>query len=382
MKSQGRWMLLLSVLMTAGCNEGTSGGTAPESEASSIVLTRVFAQIAMSQPVALLQLPGNDEYWYVVEQGGRVLRFANRDDVSSSSVFVDLRDRVQDGGEAGLLGMAFSPCAGESDRVYLSYTRAAAPLTSVISRFISRDGNVTLDPTSEQIMLTVDQPYANHNGGNIAFGPDGYLYIGLGDGGLAGDPHGNAQNTQTLLGALLRIDVCGRDTYGIPADNPFAEGGGRGEIHAWGLRNPWRWSFDRQTGDLWLADVGQNQWEEVNRVVRGGNYGWVLREGRHCYSGDCNRPEFIDPVAEYSHDDGCSITGGYVYRGSRITDLFGLYLYADYCSGKLWAMTTQGGVHQSRLLLDSDLNVSSFGEGNDGEVYVIDHQGGIYRIDK
>jgi glucose/arabinose dehydrogenase len=380
MKIQGWWLLALAVLAPSACGGGESDDAPPGGEIPPLALTRVFAQVAMSQPVAMVQLPDEDGYWYVVEQSGRVLRFANRDD-ASAGMFADIRDRVASGGEAGLLGMAFDPCFADSGGVYLSYTRAGAPLTSVISRFTSRDGGVTLDPASEQVLLTVEQPYSNHNGGNIAFGPDGLLYIGLGDGGSGGDPHGHAQNTQTLLGALLRIDVCGHAGYDIPPDNPFAQGGGRGEIYAYGLRNPWRWSFDRKTGDLWLADVGQGAWEEVDRIVRGGNYGWNLREGAHCYSGDCNQAGLIDPVAEYSHAEGCSITGGYVYRGQRIAALRGTYLYADYCSGKLWGLTTQGG-YQSRLLLDSGLNVSSFGEDNDGEVYVIDHRGGIYRVEQ
>jgi len=382
MNKQGWWVLLLAGLISTACSGSESDDELRGSESRSLVLTRVFAQVAMSQPVAMAQAPDDDDYWYVVEQGGRVLRIGERDNVSAAGVFVDLRDRVVNGGEAGLLGIAFDPRFEKNGEVYLSYTRSGSPLTSVISRFISRDEGVTLDLASEHVLLTVEQPYANHNGGNIAFGPDGYLYIGLGDGGSGGDPDGNGQNTQTLLGALLRIDVRGHDVYGIPSDNPFAQGGGRGEIYAWGLRNPWRWSFDRKTGDLWLADVGQGEWEEVDRVVRGGNYGWNLREGAHCYSGDCNQAGLIDPVAEYSHAEGCSITGGYVYRGKRIKNLRGAYLYADYCSGKLWGLTMQDDAYQSRLLLDSDLNVSSFGEGNDGEVYVIDHRGGIYRVEQ
>ena len=376
------WALLLAGLTTSACGGQEMDAATPGGEIPPLVLTRVFAQVAMSQPVAMLQLPHKDGYWYLVEQDGRVLRFANDDGVSGASDVVDIRDRVSSGGEAGLLGMAFDPCFEDSGGVYLSYTRPGMPLTSVISRFISHDGGVTLDPTSEQVLLSVDQPFANHNGGNIAFGPDGYLYIGFGDGGLGGDPYGNGQNTQSLLGALLRIDVCGKTGYRIPPDNPFARGGGRGEIYAWGLRNPWRWSFDRRTGELWLADVGQSEWEEVDHIVRGGNYGWNLREGRHCYAGDCNRAGLIDPVVEYSHAEGCAITGGYVYRGKRISNLRGVYLYADYCSGRLWGMATNSAAYQGRLLLDSDLRVSSFAEGNDGEVYLLDHKGGVYRIEQ
>ncbi len=244
-------------------------------------------------------------------------------------------------------------------------------------------GGQTLDPTSEQIILSVDQPFGNHNGGGIAFGNDGYLYIGFGDGGSGGDPLGNGQNTNTLLGAFLRIDVDGSAPYTIPPDNPFAAGGGRPEIYAYGFRNPWRWSFDRGTGDLWAGDVGQGLWEEVDRVALGGNYGWDIMEGSQCYNAaSCDSAGMLPPIAEYSHAEGCSVTGGYVYRGADIPQLEGTYVYGDYCSGRIWGVFyNPAGGPFSQVLLDSGRVISSFAEGHDGELYLLDYtQGSIYRL--
>jgi len=228
----------------------------------------------------------------------------------------------------------------------------------------------------------VDQPFLNHNGGQIAFGPDGLLYVGLGDGGSGGDPLGHAQDTSTLLGSILRIDVDRGTPYAVPPDNPFAAGGGRPEIFAWGLRNPWRWSFDRETGELWCGDVGQNRWEEVDRIRRGGNYGWNVREGAHCFaSAECDSAGLIEPVAEYSHDEGCSITGGYVYRGATLPQISGAYVYGDFCSGRIWGLfSAGGGALAPRLLAESGLQISSFAEDHDGELYVVDYGGGIHRL--
>ena len=353
-------------------------------EVSTVSLERVFSNLSFDRPVALFQAPGDTERWFVVEQGGRVLVFADDPQVDQAEVFIDIRDRVDDGpSEAGLLGMAFHPDFAENHQVFLSYTRSGDPLVSYVSRFISPDGGKTLDPDSETPLLTLDQPFGNHNGGGIGFGPDGYLYIGFGDGGSGGDPDGNGQNTHTLLGAMLRIDVDSATPYAIPPDNPFAQGGGRGEIYAWGLRNPWRWSFDRSGGALWVGDVGQNQWEEIDRVERGGNYGWNIREGRHCFpSAPCDSTGLIDPVTEYSHAEGCSVTGGYVYRGMAIPALQGVYLYGDFCSGRLWGLACDAaGTPATRVLQDTGLLISSFAEGHDGEVYVLDYSGGgLYRV--
>lgn len=355
---------------------------APVFAENAIKLERVFETVSFQRPLAFLPAPDKPNVWYVVEQAGRIIRLQSDNGKLKHSVFIDIRHRVESGpNEAGLLGMAFDPKFSENGRFYLSYTRDDDSLESVLSRFISRDMGLSGEAGKEQILLKTEQPYSNHNGGDIHFGPDGYLYLGLGDGGSAGDPDENGQNTQTLLGTLMRLDVSGKQGYQIPNDNPFVNGGGKAEIFAYGLRNPWRWSFDRKTGELWLADVGQNAWEEVNRIERGGNYGWDLREGKHCYSGDCDRAGLIDPVTEYSHDEGCSITGGYVYRGDAIPSLQGTYLYGDYCSGTIWGFNTDSRKSANgKVMLRTGLNISSFGEDNDGEIYVIDLGGKIYRI--
>jgi glucose/arabinose dehydrogenase len=394
---------LLSMVIFLGLSLPVSSGDQlgqaifPFAATGKLRIERIFEKVSFNRPVAMLQAPGNDQDFYVVEQGGRVLRVLSAlGGAYAVSVFVDIQDRVDAGpNEAGLLGMAFAPDFQQTGDVYLSYTRSGSrfgsPLVSVISRFKSKDKGYTLDRYSEQVILSVDQPYSNHNGGNIAFGPDGYLYIGFGDGGAEGDPDGNGQNKETLLGALLRIDVNGKDakrklSYKIPPDNPFVGKPGRDEIYAYGFRNPWRWSFDRVNGELWLGDVGQNNWEEIDRVEKGANYGWPLREGAHCYSGDCDQAGLTDPVAEYSHNNGCSVTGGYVYRGAYLMGLQGVYLFGDYCSGKIWGLWEKDiDVYMLRnindnLLLQTRLNIASFAEGNQGELYVIDIKGQIYRL--
>lgn len=312
----------------------------------SLGLERAFPSLSFTNPVALLQAPGDGSRWFVVEQAGRVMVFPNSPSAATAATFIDLRSRVLSGGEQGLLGMAFDPQFATNGRVYLSYT-ADGPRRSVLSRFRSLDGGQSLNAITEEVLLTVPQPYSNHNGGHIAFGPDGYLYFGLGDGGSGGDPQNNAQTTTNLLGAMLRIDVNGPAPYGIPGDNPFAanprcaNGSGTApcpEIYAWGLRNPWRWSFDRATGALWAGDVGQSAREEIDRIERGGNYGWRYREGTLCYNPSSNCPTvgpggepLIDPVAEYGRTVGASVTGGYVYRGSAIPSLVGRYLLETSC---------------------------------------------------
>ena len=368
------WTKGLSGQVPAGCANGGA--------ASSVRLERVFAAIPFDEPLAMLQAPGDAGHGYVVEKAGRVLRVDNRPDAAASTVFADIRPRVQARySESGLLGLAFHPDFARNGQVFLSYTTHGAPLVSRVSRFLSRDGGRTLDAGTETVLLEVQQPYANHNGGQIAFGPDGLLYIGLGDGGAAGDPRGHGQNVDTLLGAMLRIDVDKGAPYAIPPDNPFARGGGRPEVYAWGLRNPWRWSFDRASGELWAGDVGQNAWEEIDKIVRGGNYGWAIREGAHCYGAErCRTKGLIDPVAEYGHGEGCSVTGGYVYRGKAIPALQGAYFYGDFCSGRIWALCQGKG--PPRLLMHTGLNISSFAEGLDGELYVLhfSSQGEIYRL--
>jgi uncharacterized repeat protein (TIGR03806 family) len=365
----------------------------PRPAASSSISLSQYTSLSFATPIAMLQAPGDASRWFIVEQAGAVRKFDVANPVAAT--FVDITARVRSGGEMGLLGMAFHPRFPADPRAFLSYTTGSTQLVSRISAFVTRDGGATLDPASEQVLLTVNQPEENHNGGNIAFGPDGYLYIGFGDGGGGGDQHGNPGNGQsltTMLGKMLRIDVDVGAPYGIPATNPFAQqalcpASGRAsgecpEIYAWGLRNPWRWSFDRATGELWVADVGQGAWEEVDMVNSGGNYGWRCREGAHDYDTSGCGGGLIDPVAEYDHTFGVSITGGYVYRGSQSTALAGRYLFGDFGSGRIWAWIAENATtpRQPTQLLDSDLSISSFGEGNDGELYLVNYGGTLHHI--
>ena len=361
---------------------------------------RVFPALSFSSPILALQAPGDSSRWYVVQQGGQVLRFANSNGTTATNSVIDISGRITSGGETGLLGMAFHPNFPTDRRVFLSYTATSGTLVSRISSFLSRDGGLTLDSTSEQILLTLNQPESNHNGGNIAFGPDGFLYIGFGDGGSGGDPHtqngpiGNGQALRTMLGKILRIDVGSVETattYTIPPTNPFAVNPKCGpttnaqscpEIYAYGVRNPWRWSFDRQSGEMWLGDVGQGNWEEVDIVVKGGNYGWRCREGGHNFNvTSCPTTGFIDPVAEYDHGLGVSITGGYVYRGPQNTALRGRYIFGDFGSGRIWTLLPDNAGGFTRTdLVSSGLGISSFAQANDGELYVVDYSGGLYRL--
>jgi uncharacterized repeat protein (TIGR03806 family) len=345
-----------------------------------VELERVFPALEFDKAVALVRRPGDDERWYVVGQEGVVWTFEAQPEVEAAEVFVDMGDALAEAAEAGLLGMAFHPRFADNGYVYLSYTTPGGTrFLSRIARFESRDGGRTLDRATETEILTVDQPFGNHNGGDIHFGPDGHLYFALGDGGSAGDPRGHGQATQTLLGTIVRIDVDGDEPYAIPPDNPFADGeGGRPEIFAWGLRNPWRFSFDRETGDLWTGDVGQDDWEEVNLVVRGGNYGWNPKEGTHCFAlQDCEDPSFIDPVAEYRNPGDASVIGGYVYRGSAIPALAGHYLYADFYMRRLWAVLPG---QAPRDLGRTGRRIAGFAEDRAGELYALDYAAGIYRI--
>lgn len=300
--------------------------------------------------------------------------------------FLDITERVgSTGNEQGLLGLAFHPDYEQNGSFYVNYTDTAG--NTVIARYqVSGDPNVA-DAASEQILLQVDQPYENHNGGHLEFGPDGYLYIGLGDGGSQGDPSGNGQSLETYLGKLLRIDVDSASPYAIPPDNPFGRGGGLGEIWAYGLRNPWRFSFDRTTGDLYVADVGQGEWEEVNflpgGIVGGTNFGWNYFEGSHPYQG--TPPDgmtFVGPVAQYAHSvGGCAVTGGYVYRGAALPAWQGVYFYGDFCSGDIWGLLQNpNGEWESRLLYDTDFLITSFGLDEAGELYVLDRSGGLYQL--
>jgi glucose/arabinose dehydrogenase len=397
-----RALIVINVLILLGsCDGGApSGGLAPPPPPPppppgglDTDVQRVFNQISFASPVALIQAPGDNSRWFAVEQSGIIRVFDNDPNVAQGNVadFVDIRGRVTSGGELGLLGMAFHPNFAANRQVFLSYTGGAV-LTSIISRFTVDAATGNLDPASETVILSVPQENTNHNGGNIAFGPDGYLYIGFGDGGGAGDPNERAQNTNYILGSMVRIDVDGGSPYAIPPTNPFSGNtncvNGMGtmpcpEIYAWGLRNPWRWSFDSQTGDLWVGDVGQNLWEEIDRVELGMNYGWDDREGAHCYEPPANcSPNNVDPITEYDHGLGNSVTGGFVYRGAAIPNLQGYYIFGDFGSGRIWAVlaTSPQGTAPT-LTDDTALSISSFAQGEDAELYVVDYSGGgIYQI--
>jgi len=345
------------------------------------------------RPILLTHAGDGSERLFVPEQQGRIHLF--RPDSAATKVFLDLSDKVQyldRENEEGLLGLAFHPRFKENGECFLHYTTKDAPHTMLLERYrVSNDDPDRIDPTTAEEILRVEHPYWNHKGGTICFGPDGYLYVAYGDGGKQNDLHGNGQNLQSLLGKVLRIDVDRRGentAYAIPDDNPFvavmAENGGkpprptgvRREIWAYGLRNPWRMSFDRRTGQLWIADVGQDLWEEINLGSKGANYGWNLREGTQAYSptSTSTGPGFADPVWQYDHEAGKSITGGNVYRGKKLPELEGCYLYADYVSGRLWALkvddATKRAVANHPIPHNKEgLPVMSFGEDEAGEVY-------------
>jgi glucose/arabinose dehydrogenase len=328
-----------------------------------------------------------DARLFVVEKVGRILMFEAQ--AIEPRLFLDISGRVgSSGSEQGLLSVAFPPDFDSSEAFYVNYTNRNGD--TVVARFQLADSDPPQgDPDSEQRLLEITQPAGNHNGGQLAFGPDGYLYIGMGDGGRAGDPWGNAQNPEALLGKLLRIDVSGLESYRIPSDNPFVDWSDvRSEIWALGLRNPWRFSFDRTTGHLYIGDVGQNLYEEISFQAGtssgGENYGWDVMEGSHCFepSEGCDTTGLIPPVAEYDHSFGCSVTGGYVYRGDHYPELRGTYFYGDFCSGNLWGLRRgSDGAWQNELLLQSGLSISSFGEDAAGELYVLDYRDGtVYRL--
>jgi len=356
-----------------------TGPTAWPTIALTTVISGLASPVDMADP--------NDGSLFVLEQTGQV-RIVRNGQLEATPL-LDVTDRVRCCGERGLLGIALPPDYAQKGYFYLNYTTdTLGKLQTRISRFhLSADTNIA-DPTSEQIVLVYDQPYGNHNGGGLAFGPDGFLYIGVGDGGSGGDPQNRAQNLGDILGKMLRIDVeTGNPaTYTVPASNPFVEQtNAQPEIWAYGLRNPWRYSFDRQTGDLFIADVGQNAWEEIDfqpAASSGGeNYGWRITEGSHCYNPNpCDTTGLTLPIWEYGRSDGRSVTGGFVYRGAAYPGLQGVYLYADYLSGRIWGLRFDGSGWENRLLLESGRNISSFGQDAGGELYVIDHAGEILRV--
>ena len=347
---------------------------------------RVWTKVAegFAQPLFVSHAGDGSNRLFVLEQAGRIWVIDEGEVLGEP--FLDIRGRVNSGSnEQGLLGLAFHPHFAENGVFYLNYTDSS-PAT-VIARFSLSEEPNQADPLSEAILLRIPQPYSNHNGGHIEFGPDGYLYIAMGDGGSGGDPQNNGQNPETLLGTLLRIDVDGGEPYAIPADNPFVNGGGAPEVWHTGLRNPWRFSFDTATGDLYMADVGQNQWEEINYLpsgVPGGvNFGWNYFEGNHSYEGTPpGNLSLYPPVTEYSHGTGrCSVTGGVVYRGSKLPELWGVYFYGDFCSGEVFALVQEEeGLWETEAVYNLPVLITSFGLDEQGEIYLVDRSGALYNL--
>jgi glucose/arabinose dehydrogenase len=376
-------LLVIGVVALAGLSACNSEPT----PTGNIQVERVFPDLSFQEMTNLVQPDDTSGLIFVTEQRGVIYAFSANNS-QQADIFLDITDRVnREGNEEGLLGLAFDPDYQGNGYLYVYYS-ADNPRRSVLSRFsLDQENTDVADPESEVIIMEIEQPYSNHNAGQLAFGPDGYLYIGLGDGGGSGDPLGNAQNLSTVLGSILRIDVSGLSgpgDYEIPADNPFVDTeGARAEIWAYGLRNPWRFSFDLETGRLWAGDVGQNLWEEIDIITKGANYGWNIMEGSHCYSPStgCNQSGLTLPIVEYDHSQGCSVTGGYVYRADDIASLQGYYIYGDYCSGNIWALAYNGSaVTENKLLVDSGLSITSFGEDLAGNLYILSRQGGIYTL--
>jgi glucose/arabinose dehydrogenase len=359
--------------------------TAPAPDPAAVALELEAVVEGLASPSGIVSPGDGSGRLFILEQPGRI-RIVEQGKLLVAP-FLDIVDRVtSEGNEQGLLGLAFHPQYADNGRFLINYTDRNGD-TVISSWSVSQDPN-RAEAGSETLVLVVDQPAANHNGGHLVFGPDGHLYIGLGDGGGAGDTYGNGQNGQTLLGAMLRLDVDTREPYAVPDDNPFLDDPAvRDEIWAMGLRNPWRYSFDRLTGDLYLADVGQNAYEEVNFQPAGSgggeNYGWPILEGMHCFAGEgCQADGLEMPIWEYDHSAGCSITGGYVYRGTRYPILQGIYVVGDYCSGTIWGLARgAAGNWQSAVLAQTDVRLTTFGQDEEGELYLVDRSSGtLYRL--
>ncbi len=354
---------------------------------ASLEIVDAFPSLRFDRPVDFQSPNDNSNRIFVVEQRGVISVFLNDSEISESEVFLNIEGIVDDSeNEMGLLALAFHPNFETNGYFYINYT--SSRILSRVSRFqVSQANPNVADATSEVVFLEIPQPFTNHNGGKLSFGPDNLLYIASGDGGSAGDPQGNAQNTTNLLGAILRINVdqpANGLNYSIPSDNPFASSSSsRREIYAYGLRNPWRISFDIQNGALWAGDVGQNNLEEIDIIENGSNYGWNILEGTDCFQATtCDQTDLTLPVFEYNHDNGdLSITGGYVYRGDEILQLQGRYIYADFVSGRVWALTDNGDdTFSNELIEDTSFNIAAFGTDIDNELYICSFDGAIYRF--
>ena len=340
----------------------------------------------LKAPVGLTHSADGSGRLFIIEQEGTIQILINGKLLKDP--FLDIRDRVASGGEMGLLGLAFHPKFSKTGRFFVNYTSRSNGLKTVISEFKVQDSSNRVKPETERVLLTIPQPYSNHNGGHLAFGPNGKLYIGMGDGGAGNDPHRYGQNLSSLLGKVLRIDVeqsAEGLPYSIPLDNPFIDQKNVApEIWAYGLRNPWRFSFDSMTQLLYLGDVGQNAREEINIIKKGGNYGWHIMEGKICtpsINKKCNQKGLEFPILDYSRSTGFVVIGGYVYRGSSMPDLCGIYLYADYGNGKIFGLRYDGhSVIENRMILPSGLRLTSFGEDEAHELYILDADGSVFKI--
>jgi glucose/arabinose dehydrogenase len=391
MKSAGSFNPLFLIFLVFGfCSDSSREADNGSPDANSYKPVVAFPALTFTRPVDLQHAPDNSNRIFVVEQAGVISVFPNDKTVSGKTTFLDIAGKVDDeGNEEGLLGLAFHPDYKTNGYFYVNYT-ASGPERTVISRFKVSGNPNQADPASELVLLTFEQPYSNHNGGQVSFGPDGYLYIATGDGGSGGDPHDNGQNRATLLGKILRIDVNKQENgkqYGIPADNPFVNNtqGYRQEIYAYGLRNPWRFSFDAENGRLWTGDVGQNDYEEIDVIEKGGNYGWNTMEAAHCFEpkNGCDRSGLKLPVHEYGRGEGISVTGGFVYHGPTLTGLKGQYIYADYATRRVWAIEHSSlSKPVNTKLFEADFNISSFGIDQNNELYLCGFDGKIYQISK
>ncbi len=389
---QHRYAWLVILLISASCGRATDVEETP----LAVRAVRAFGGLRVRRPTVVTTAADGSNRIFLVTQQGSIHILDNDPEARETRTFLDIESRVvyhDKTNEEGLLGLAFHPRYKQNGEFFVYYTTTDAEHTSVVSRFrVSQESPDEADPDSEEELLRIKQPFWNHNGGAVLFGPDGYLYIALGDGGKANDPFGNGQNLETLLGSILRIDVDRKDegkNYAIPEDNPFVNHErARSEIWAYGLRNVWGLSFDRANGDLWAADVGQDIWEEINIIVKGGNFGWNIREGKHPFRSPSSTPsaELVEPVWEYHHDVGKSITGGVVYRGKKLPELTGCFLYADYITGRLWALKydreNKEVIENYSLQSFNNAPVIAFGEDEQGEVLFTDSFGFIYRLER
>jgi glucose/arabinose dehydrogenase len=399
MKHFFRWVVLWVGILSLSSIQGADQSRLPRA-LPKVRLERILPELTLERPIWMEEVSGR---LYLVEQQGRIITTQKGGDGKQTAEFLNIVDRkpLVDN-EEGLLGLAFHPGFATNRLFYIYYT-GHNPRRSIISEFKTSNDGDKADLTSERVVMEIPQPYSNHNGGQISFGPDGFLYITLGDGGAGDDPHNNGQNSASFLGKILRIEVNTRATinkkqvgYGIPKDNPFVKWGSgvRHEVWAYGLRNVWRFSWDRQTGEMWAGDVGQNLWEEVDIIVKGGNYGWSAREGFHDFKPHAEGATYREPIIEYPHNPqiapqspfphdgfGLSITGGYVYRGKKSPTLQGLYIYGDYALGSVFGLRHENGrVSDQMILLQQPKNIMSFAQDLDGELYLLAQDGGVYNI--